>query len=81
VATKTREQGKAPEPVLNYKKGGYFGELALISGVPRAANIVAKTDLSLISLDRLSFKRLLGSLEDILKKRSEKIYSKANHKK
>ena len=42
VATKTKEPGKPPEPVLNYKKGGYFGELALIRGEPRAANILAK---------------------------------------
>ncbi len=41
VATKTKEPGKPPEPVFNYKKGGFFGELALTRGEPRAANIIA----------------------------------------
>jgi len=30
VATKVKEPGKPAEPVLSYKKAGYFGELALI---------------------------------------------------
>lgn len=70
-ATKTLEPGKAPKVVKQYGKGEYFGELALLKGDPRAANVVAKTHLKAISLDRKSFKRLLGPIEDILKRNSE----------
>lgn len=71
IATKTKEPGKPPETVKTYHKGHYFGELALIKGEPRAANIVATSNLKLISLDRDSFKRLLGPLEEILKRNSD----------
>jgi len=68
TATKTLEPGKQPVMVLEYKTADYFGELALLKGEPRAANIIAKTDLRLVSLDRNSFKRLLGPIEEILKR-------------
>ena len=64
--------GKQPEKVKSYNRGDYFGELALIKGEPRAANIVAETPLKLVSLDRSSFTRLLGPIEDILKRNSDK---------
>lgn len=54
--------------VKNYKSGDYFGELALIKGEPRAANVTAQSIVKLISLDRKSFKRLLGPLTEILKR-------------
>ena len=56
-----------------YKEGDYFGERALIKGEPRYANIVAKSELvKVISLDRDSFKRLLGPIEEILKRNMDK---------
>jgi len=67
-ATKTLEAGKAPVEVMQYKRGDYFGERALIKNEPRAANIIAKTDLTVVNLDRHSFKRLLGPIEEILKR-------------
>lgn len=60
------------EAVLDYKEKMYFGELSLLKDTPRAASIVAKTRVKVASIDRNSFKRLLGPLEDILKRNAEK---------
>jgi cAMP-dependent protein kinase regulator len=68
VATKTMEKGKPPVQVYKYGTGDYFGERALIKNEPRAANIIAVTRLHLVALDRQSFKRLLGPIEEILKR-------------
>jgi cAMP-dependent protein kinase regulator len=56
------------KPVMHYKQGQYFGELALLRGDVRAANVTATTNCKCIGLDRKSFKRLLGPLDDILKR-------------
>ncbi|CAD8059332.1 unnamed protein product [Paramecium sonneborni] len=72
IATKTLYQGQEPVKVFQYKAGDYFGELALLKDIPRQANIVAQTQVKLIYLDRHSFKRMLGPLEDILKRNTEK---------
>jgi len=54
--------------VKHYKTNEYFGELALLKNEPRAANVIAKTKLKVAILDRNCFKRLLGPLDDILKR-------------
>ena len=68
IATKTLVPGTAPEQVFEYRVGGYFGELALIKGAPRAANVIARGQLKCAIMDRRAFKRLLGPLEDIMKR-------------
>jgi len=70
-ATKTSTDGEVKE-VFQYGPGGYFGELALLKEVPRQASVIARTDLKLVTLDRMSFKRLLGPLEDILQRNTKK---------
>ena len=61
-ATKTLEPGK-PEEIIR----------ALLRGEPRYANIVVVSDTAkVISLDRLSFNRLLGPIMDILKRNMDK---------
>ena len=70
-AEKIFEEGKNPQKVKDYESGGFFGELALLKGEPRAASIVADSNCRCLSLDRMAFKRLLGPLEDILQRNSE----------
>lgn len=72
IATKTFVSGQKPQEVMQYKSGDYFGELALLKNEPRAANIIAKTDCKVLSIDRRTFKRLLGPLEEMLKRNVSK---------
>jgi cAMP-dependent protein kinase regulator len=65
IATLNSDKAKA---VMSYKPGDYFGELALLRGEPRAANVIAQKECKLISLDRKSFKRLLGPIDKILQR-------------
>ncbi|PHJ15190.1 camp-dependent protein kinase regulatory [Cystoisospora suis] len=70
IATKSFGEDQAPIEVMKYKVGDYFGELALITGEPRAANVIASGTCKVACLDRKSFKRLMGSVQDILSKKA-----------
>ena len=56
---------------VHIQVGDYFGELALLTGEPRAASVIAKGYCKVATLDRRSFKRLLGSVEEILKRKAQ----------
>ena len=56
------------EPVKHYSKGDYFGELALLDDKPRAASVVAKTDVKVATLGKDGFQRLLGPVEGIMRR-------------
>lgn len=55
---------KDSDEVMSYSAGDYFGELALLKDQPRAATVTSK-GCKVLSLDRKSFKRLLGSVEEL----------------
>ena len=57
-----------PTPVTQYKKGDYFGELALLDNKPRAASVVAKTDVKVAVVGKDGFQRLLGPVEGIMRR-------------
>jgi len=40
----------------------------LLRDSPRAANVIAETNVTVIAIGREAFKRVLGPLEEILKK-------------
>ena len=51
-----------------YKRGDFFGELALLDDKPRAASVVAKSEVKVAKLGRDGFKRLLGPVEGIMRR-------------
>lgn len=53
---------------MHYKKGDYFGELALLNDAPRAASVVSKTEVKVATLGKDGFQRLLGPVESIMRR-------------
>ena len=70
IATKLQADGTQKQ-VMDYKKGMYFGERALLNDDVRAANVIAQSDVVCLTLERETFKRLLGPLDVILKRNME----------
>lgn len=72
IATQKDKASHVEKKVYEFHQNDYFGELALLRDEPRAASIIAQSDATVASIDRSSFKRLLGPLEDILKRNAER---------
>jgi cAMP-dependent protein kinase regulator len=53
--------------VASYERASFFGELALLSGNPRKATVVAQEASSIIAIESEAFKRLLGQAEGFLR--------------
>lgn len=60
--------------VARIASGQYFGEICLLTAKPRQATVRAHGALSCLSLDRGAFKRVMGPLEEILKRNMELYY-------
>lgn len=61
------DSGKEVE-INRINKGGYFGELALVTHRPRAASAYAEGDIKLAFLDVEAFERLLGPCMQLMKR-------------
>lgn len=64
TATVTKRDTGPTTILRTYKKGDYFGELALLDDKPRAASVVAAEDVKVASLGKEGFQRLLGPVEE-----------------
>lgn len=63
--------GGPPKQMMRFSAGDYFGELAMLKDQPRAATIKVTSDAAtILSMDRDTFKRLLGPLEHLMSGRS-----------
>jgi len=61
--------------VARLENGAYFGEIALLTSKPRQATVTVVGDLRCLVLDRKTFKRVMGPMQDILM-RSMESYNK-----
>jgi len=52
--------------VMRYSKGGFFGEIALLTDSPRKATVYAVGKMTCLYVDRQIFQRLLGPITQIL---------------
>lgn len=74
--------GDQASPVSKLQRGDYFGELALMHRVPRAATVQASTQqeagaLRVAALEEQAFTRLLGPLAGIMARHAETHYRDA----
>lgn len=67
VCSKKSDTGENME-VLRLGEGGYFGEIALLTSKPRQATVRADGLLKVLALDRATFTRVLGNLDEQLKR-------------
>merc|ERR1711935_1318841 len=63
---------KAGTNVGVLESGQYFGEVALLTNRPRQATVKAQGDVKVLSLERKTFKRVMGPLEDIMQRNMSK---------
>eukprot|EP00043_Microstomoeca_roanoka_P006497 m.63247 g.63247 ORF g.63247 m.63247 type:complete len:376 (-) comp13436_c0_seq1:647-1774(-) len=67
VVTQTNDKGESGV-VGKLGKADYFGEIALLKDNKRHATVTAKGDVRCVKLDRDTFERMLGPVEEILRR-------------
>lgn len=68
IASGTATVSRDGKPIAKLGPGDFFGELAVLAGVPRTATVVADTDMVIEALNRQEFSSLLDESPAIAKK-------------
>lgn len=69
IAVCTQKDASGNDKVVaELKAGEYFGEIALLTEKPRQATVKARGALKVLSLDRATFTRVMGPMEEIMKR-------------
>lgn len=74
--TINRKDGTGSDVVMQLKDHDYFGERALLEDRPRAANVIATSELKVLYIGKTAFDHVLGPLAEIIendRKRREAI--------
>ena len=77
VVTGSAQVVKDGVPLKRYRAGDYFGEMAILLEQPRQADVIARTDIDLVALDRNDFlavlrgSEMLTRLERLVRTRDE----------
>jgi CRP-like cAMP-binding protein len=64
--------GESKYEDVNIGPGGYFGERAIMTGEPRAGDLLAQTDGTAFCIDKTTFSNVLGDLEGLIVKSVER---------
>jgi len=59
------DQGLEEKVVAALEKGDFFGEMAVLEGLPRSASVRAATDVKLVRIDGATFTQLLRSEPEV----------------
>jgi cAMP-dependent protein kinase regulator len=70
ICTQKDSNGKEKE-VARLSSGNYFGEIALLTDKPRQATVKAEGLLKVLALDRATFTRVMGPMDEIMKRNME----------
>jgi cAMP-dependent protein kinase regulator len=65
------DAGGEDKKVATLTAGMYFGEISLLTTKPRQATVKAVGVLNVLALDRYTFTRVLGNLDEIMKRNME----------
>lgn len=69
-----------PKPLVKLGPTCYFGELSLLRNECRAATVKGLTDVTVLSLHRDGFDKLLGPLQQIMQKQAAAYDAVTNNK-
>lgn len=59
VEVTTRTPGGASVALTTLQRGAFFGEVAMITNMPRTATVTALTDVSVVRFDKADIERVL----------------------
>lgn len=68
IASGTASVRRKGRKIATLGSGDFFGELALLAGVPRTATVIAETDMVVEALNRAEFATLLDESPSIARK-------------